>query len=93
MLFVFRLICGARFLFSISTKSGILFADVQIQIQGGDFMMHLEYLKNETPWGDKPFRPDLQGAVLQGARGRILGTILRVAELIFVFGLPLCRVG
>lgn len=40
-------------------------------------MMHLEYLKNETPWGDKPFRPDLQGAVLEGKRGRILVTILR----------------
>jgi len=40
-------------------------------------MMHLEYLKNETPWGDKPFRPDLQGAVLEGARGRILVTIYR----------------
>ena len=40
-------------------------------------MMHLEYLKNEQPWGDKPYRPDLQGAVLAGKRGRILVTILR----------------
>ena len=40
-------------------------------------MMHFEYLKNETPWGDKPFRPDLQGAVLGGKQGRILVTILR----------------
>ncbi|WP_458408340.1 alpha/beta hydrolase family protein [Anaerotignum sp.] len=40
-------------------------------------MMHLEYLKNEKQWGDTPFRPDLQGAVLEGKRGRILVTILR----------------
>lgn len=39
--------------------------------------MHLEYLKNEKNWGDAPFRPDLQGAVLEGKRGRILVTILR----------------
>lgn len=39
--------------------------------------MHLEYLKNEKHWGDSPFRPDLQGAVLEGKRGRILVTILR----------------
>ena len=39
--------------------------------------MHLEYLKNEKQWGDAPFRPDLQGAVLEGRRGRILVTILR----------------
>ncbi|MBQ3032453.1 MAG: alpha/beta fold hydrolase [Anaerotignum sp.] len=40
-------------------------------------MMHLEYLKNEKHWGDAPFRPDLQGAVLEGKRGRILVTIFR----------------
>ncbi len=39
--------------------------------------MHLEYLKNEKQWGDAPYRPDLQGAVLQGKRGRILVTIFR----------------
>lgn len=40
-------------------------------------MMHLEYLKQEKQWGDGPFRPDLQGAVLEGKRGRILVTIFR----------------
>lgn len=40
-------------------------------------MMHLEYLKQEKQWGDAPFRPDLQGAVLDGKRGRILVTIFR----------------
>lgn len=39
--------------------------------------MHLEYPKNEKHWGNDPYRPDLQGAVLKGKRGRILVTILR----------------
>ena len=39
--------------------------------------MHLEYLTKEKPWGDRPYRPDLQGAVLEGKRGRILVTIYR----------------
>ena len=72
-----REIDGLFVFLAFFSRNGILIADVQILIQGGDLMMHLEYLKNEQPWGDKPFRPDLQGAVLEGKRGRILVTILR----------------
>ena len=39
--------------------------------------MHLEYLKNEKHWGNDPYRPDLQGKVMEGKRGRILLTIYR----------------
>lgn len=56
--------------------------------------MHLEYLKNEKQWGDVPFRPDLQGEVLEGKRGRILVTILRAGgegkhpTILLVHGIP-----
>ena len=72
-----RVIDGLFVFLAFFSRNGILIADVQILIQGGDLMMHFEYLENEQPWGDKPFRPDLQGAVLEGKRGRILVTILR----------------
>lgn len=56
--------------------------------------MHLEYLKNEKHWGNDPYRPDLQGAVLSGKRGRILVTIYRAGgegphpTVLLVHGIP-----
>lgn len=56
--------------------------------------MHLEYLKNEKHWGNVPYRPDLQGAVLAGKRGRILVTIYRAGgegahpTVLLVHGIP-----
>lgn len=75
-------------------RNDILIADVQILIQGGDLMMHFEYLMKEEPWGDRPFRPDLQGTVLAGKRGRILVTIYRAGgegkhpTVLLIHGIP-----
>lgn len=37
----------------------------------------MAWMENERSWGANPNRPDLQGVILQGKRGRILTTIYR----------------